>query len=157
MPSAFSLRNQIEAVLAHRIPSAVSPAAQVLRPVMPTGIQALDNVLGGGLPAGAIAEMVGPQCSGRTTMAMACLSAITRTGSVCAWIDVADALDPEAAAANGIDLERLLWVRCGAGERASSRATPEAYIGVSSSVVTSTSQPRQTGGGSPHSRSEGRR
>src|SRR6202034_2357179 len=29
------------------------------------------------------------------------------------WVDVSDALHPESAAANGVDLSRLLWVRCG--------------------------------------------
>jgi hypothetical protein len=36
-----------------------------------------------------------------------------REGKVCAWVDVSDALSPESAAAAGVDLARLLWVRCG--------------------------------------------
>jgi hypothetical protein len=39
---------------------------------------------------------------------------MTQSEKVCAWIDVSDALDPESAAAAGVDLSRLLWVRCGA-------------------------------------------
>ncbi len=35
-------------------------------------------------------------------------------GKVCAWVDVSDTLHPESAAAMGVDLSRLLWVRCGA-------------------------------------------
>src|SRR4051812_36037184 len=116
MASAFALRHQIEAALATRIPSALSPAPRIFRSVTPTGIDTLDCVSEGGFPIGAITEMVGPQCSGRTTAALAYLSAITQSGSVCAWIDVADVLEPEAAAANGVDLERLLWVRCGLGQ-----------------------------------------
>jgi hypothetical protein len=38
---------------------------------------------------------------------------MTKTEKVCAWIDVSDTLDPESAAAVGVDLSRLLWVRCG--------------------------------------------
>src|ERR1700761_2697094 len=116
MPSAFALRNQLEAALANRIPSALSPVPRVFWSVTATGIRVLDCASDGGFPLGAITELVGTQCSGRTTAALAYLSAITQNGSVCAWIDVADALDPEAAAANGVDLERLLWVRCGAGQ-----------------------------------------
>jgi hypothetical protein len=41
---------------------------------------------------------------------------------VCAWIDVSNALDPASAAAAGVDLERLLWVRCGAAKPAASQA-----------------------------------
>jgi hypothetical protein len=38
---------------------------------------------------------------------------MTQAGKVCAWIDVSNALVPESAAATGVDLSRLLWVRCG--------------------------------------------
>ena len=78
-----------------------------------SGIAALDELLHGGLPEGSLTEFVGERCSGRTSAAVAYVAAATRAAKVCAWIDVADALDPESAAANGVDLERLLWVRCG--------------------------------------------
>jgi len=84
-----------------------------------SGVAAWDELLQGGLPVGVLTEFVGAECSGRTTMALAYMAAVSRGGSVCAWIDVANALDPEAAAANGVDLERLLWVRCGVAARTS--------------------------------------
>ena len=37
----------------------------------------------------------------------------TASGQVCAWVDADDAFDPESAAANGVNLRQLLWVRCG--------------------------------------------
>src|SRR6185312_9090519 len=153
MPSALALRSQIETALANRIPSALSPAPRVFRSVTPTGIPVLDGVSDGGFPLGAITELVGPQCSGRTSAALSYLSAITQSGSVCAWIDVADALDPEAAAANGLDLERLLWVRCGSGQ-----LPAPALSGDTQNVpyLAGSSTPRHNGGGSPHPRSEGR-
>jgi len=43
---------------------------------------------------------------------------------VCAWIDVTDTLDPASAAAAGVDLERLLWVRCGESLRRGGRLRP---------------------------------
>ena len=70
-------------------------------------------MLDGGLPIGALTEMVGPESSGRTAVALSFVSRITRSVSVCAWIDVMDALSPESAAEAGIDLSRVLWVRCG--------------------------------------------
>jgi len=36
----------------------------------------------------------------------------TASGQVCAWVDADDAFDPESAAANGVNLRQLLWVRC---------------------------------------------
>src|SRR3981189_884281 len=113
MPTTLALRQQIEAALAHRIPSALTPAPRLLRPVASTGIPAVDELREGGLPLGAITEMVGPECSGRTSLALSFVSQMTQAGKVCAWIDVSNALDSESAAATGVDLSRLLWVRCG--------------------------------------------
>ena len=52
MPTAAILRAEIEASLAHRIPSALTPVQRIIRPVVATGIQTLDQVLEGGLPVG---------------------------------------------------------------------------------------------------------
>jgi hypothetical protein len=112
MASAHLLRLQIEASLADRIPSALTPAPRVIRPTAPTGIPVLDEALGGGLPVGAITEFAGPECSGRTSLALSFVASLTSTGHVCAWVDVSDTLHPESAAAIGVDLARLLWIRC---------------------------------------------
>jgi recombination protein RecA len=113
MSSAVALRSQIEAALADRIPAALTPSPRIIRPVMPTGIGTVDELLQGGLPVGALTEMVGAECSGRTSLALAFVAQVTRAEKVCAWVDVSDALSPESAAACGVDLARLLWVRCG--------------------------------------------
>ncbi|MGD0730290.1 MAG: recombinase RecA [Terracidiphilus sp.] len=133
MPSASTVRLQIETALAQKIPGALTPVARVIRPVAATGIDALDDVLGGGLPIGAISELAGPECSGRTSVVLSFLAGITQSAKVCAWIDVSNALDPASAAAAGIDLERLLWVRCGVLQRSAGRASdsftlPEKYL-----------------------------
>src|ERR1700678_3206694 len=113
MPSASHLRAQIEATLAERIPSALTPLARLPYPVSPTGIPEIDLLLHGGFPVGALSEVVGPECSGRTSLALAFVGSMTQAGKVCAWVDVSDTLHPESAAAIGVDLSRLLWVRCG--------------------------------------------
>ncbi|MFZ0339582.1 MAG: ATPase domain-containing protein, partial [Terracidiphilus sp.] len=133
MPAASAIRLQIESALAARIPAALSPVPRVVRPVASTGIEALDEVLRGGLPVGALTELVGPECSGRTMVALKFVAGLTQAGRVCAWIDVSNALDPASAAAAGVDLERLLWVRCGAAKPAAPHATqrfslPEKYL-----------------------------
>lgn len=112
--SASTIRFQIEAKLARRIPSALSPAPKVIRPVVPTGVREIDVLLEGGLPIGAITEMVGAESSGRTSIALSLLRHLTHAERVCAWVDVSDMLSPESAAAEGVDLARLLWARCGA-------------------------------------------
>lgn len=113
MSTAATLRYQIEAALANRIPSALTPAPRIIRPVSATGVWEIDELLGGGLPVGAITEMVGPECSGRTSVALSFIARMTQTMKVCAWVDVSNMLHPESAAAAGVDLSRLLWIRCG--------------------------------------------
>jgi hypothetical protein len=112
MPSSAALRKQIETEFQHRYPSVLTPIGRTIREVATTGIAEVDELLNGGLPIGAISELTGPISSGRTSIALAFLAQQTRAGSVCAWIDAADTLDPESAAANGICLEKLLWIRC---------------------------------------------
>ena len=113
MSTAAAIRSQIEAALADRIPSALTPPARTIRPVTPTGIRSVDEVLEGGLPVGMLTELVGGECSGRTSLALSFLAELTGEGKVCAWIDVSNSLNPESAAAVDVDLSRLLWVRCG--------------------------------------------
>jgi len=125
MSSANAIRVQIEASLSRRIPSALSPAPKVLRPTSPTGIPSIDDLLRGGFPVGALTEVVGPECSGRTSLALSFLAQLTHAGKVCAWIDVSNSLRPESVAAAGVDLQRLLWVRCGATQQIKAFGGPE--------------------------------
>ena len=133
MPSSSAIRLQIESALAHKIHSALTPAPKLIRAVMATGIESLDYVLNGGLPLGAVSELVGPECSGRTSLALSFVARVTQAVKVCAWIDVSNAFDPVSAAAAGVDLARLLWVRCGVLPENSKRvsrsfALPEKYL-----------------------------
>ena len=94
----------------------VTPASQLaVRPapeMVSSGIAAMD-ALTGGLPRGCLTEVCGPASSGRTTLLLAALAAATRRGECCVLVDASDALDPQSAAAAGVELDRLLWVRCG--------------------------------------------
>jgi hypothetical protein len=156
MSSAAALRSQIEAALADRIPSTLTPAAKTIREVVPTGIIAIDAIVDGGLPVGAVTEMIGAECSGRTALALSFLAQLTKAERVCAWIDVSNALSPESAAASGIDLKRLLWVRCGvqpSSQPASSSqgnfALPEKYL-----APPAAKRGLHGGGFGPHPRTE---
>ena len=81
------------------------------RPRLTSGVVALDALLGGGWPQGKVGELAGPDSSGRSGVAAATVAAATTRGEVVAWLDAADALDPCSAAAAGVDLRRVLWVR----------------------------------------------
>lgn len=63
------------------------------------------------LRQGAITEVVGPLSSGRTSLLTACLRDATRAG-LAALVDADGAFDPASAAQAGVDLSRVLWVRC---------------------------------------------
>jgi len=76
-----------------------------------TAVPALDRLLAGGLPRGQLVELIGSRTSGRFSVLLAVLAAVTGTGEAAALVDLGDGLDPESALGLGIDLERLLWVR----------------------------------------------
>ncbi len=85
----------------------VRPAPEMVS----SGIREIDE-LAGGLPRGCLSEICGPASSGRTSVLLAALAAATRRQEVCALVDTTDALDAVSAAAAGVELERLLWIRC---------------------------------------------
>jgi recombination protein RecA len=93
--------------------------------LQPSGVTELDAVLGGGFPRGSLVELCGPASSGRTSLAFSLLAEATERQQACAFVDVADSLDPLSLAAAGVDLPRLLWIRCGeTGDRGPNLKTP---------------------------------
>jgi recombination protein RecA len=76
-----------------------------------TGIPEID-ALTGGIPRGALSEIFGPASSGRTSFMYSMLAYATTHEETCALVDTHDVFAPTAAAAAGIDFDRLLWVRC---------------------------------------------
>lgn len=119
MISASQLRSHLEAVLEPRIPRALTPPQRPEPEMMSTGIVSVDSITGG-IPLGCLTEICGPSSSGRTSVLLAAIAECMRRGEICALVDAGDAFDPQSAANAGVDLGRLLWVRCGnaSGERA---------------------------------------
>ena len=101
---AAVLQKQFESILQWQ----VAPAPELVR----TGISEVDAATGG-LPRGALTEIFGPASSGRTSLLTSILAAATERQEICALVDAEDAFDPAPAAAAGVRLERLLWIRCG--------------------------------------------
>jgi hypothetical protein len=94
---------QLRADLGARIKPADTLSAP--QPRIPSGVAALDAALGGGLPRGRLVETIGV---GRTSLALSATSALTRCGSLVAWIDAAHAFDAASAVRAGVDCSRLL-------------------------------------------------
>lgn len=83
-----------------------------------SGIAQFD-ALTGGLPRGCLTEICGPDSSGRTSLLLSALAAATRREEICVLIDASDAFHPHSAATAGVNLERLLWIRCGVNPQSS--------------------------------------
>jgi recA bacterial DNA recombination protein len=78
-----------------------------------TGIDAIDQLLGGGWPRGSLSELCGRRSSGRTSVLLGSLAAALAAGHATALVDVDGMLDPRGAATAGVPLAQLLWVRAG--------------------------------------------
>ena len=127
MASVAALRARLEASLPERLSSTLLLRERAAPLTVSTGVPALD-ALTGGLPRGALSEIAGPASSGRTGVMLAALTEATRRQEVCALVDANDSFDPASAATAGVDLERLLWVRCSDLSRrkfSATRATPD--------------------------------
>src|ERR1700736_4715977 len=83
-----------------------------LHEALPTGLAPLDALIDG-FPRGAISEILGPESSGRTTLVHSLLAASTAQLEICAYVDTDDSFDPVSAAAAGVVLSQLVWIRCG--------------------------------------------
>ena len=78
-------------------------AAQQDVPVISTGSLALDLALGiGGVPAGRIIEIFGPESSGKTTLCLHIIANAQAKGGRCAIIDAEHAIDPGYAKKIGV-------------------------------------------------------
>lgn len=84
-----------------------------------TGSLGLDIALGiGGLPKGRVAEIYGPESSGKTTLALHVAAETQKFGGTAAFIDAEHALDPIYAQKLGVNLDDLLISQPDTGEQA---------------------------------------
>src|SRR5271157_3290528 len=109
MGGAAALKKQFESVLGG---GALEWQARPAPELVSSGVPAVDRVTGG-LPRGCLTEIFGAASSGRTSLLVSILAEATARQEVCALVDAEDAFDPASAAATGVRLDRLLWVRCG--------------------------------------------
>src|SRR5215213_9481190 len=118
-PGESEVLRQLRKTLDPSIAAKVRSGAELLRHVVnsdrlaliPTTLEPLDALLGGGLQRGKLVELVSRRASGRFSIVMSALVAATTMGEAVALVDLGDHFDPQVAEANGVDLRRLLWVR----------------------------------------------
>ena len=100
------------AVVSFSFPPLVIPSRSVKTPPpLFTGNVLVDQVMGG-VPRANLTEICGTESAGSTGLLLSLLQQTTANGEFCALIDWQDAFDPSSASAMGLELNRLLWVRC---------------------------------------------
>jgi hypothetical protein len=109
MPSAAV--QSLEALLLDRRLGSTLPTLGAAPRFLSTGLEAFDRALGGGWRIGELSELAGRQATGRSHLVACTLARATAEGHVVALIDALDRFDPAPAAAAGVDLDRVLWVR----------------------------------------------
>ena len=94
-------------LLASRFPHPFVPATSLL----PTGVEFLDQISGGGFPKSAITELITPRASaGSASLIHALLRSAQQNRHFIALIDGSDSFDPGSS--DNSALHHLLWARC---------------------------------------------
>ena len=84
-----------------------------------TGSISLDLATGiGGIAKGRIAEIYGPESSGKTTLTLHIIAEAQKNGGKAAFIDAEHALDPEYAENLGVNIDELIVSQPDTGEQA---------------------------------------
>ena len=118
-PGQSPAMRELRAALGPSMAAKVRSGAELLRSaansgqtsIIPTMLETIDALLGGGLQRGKLVELVSRFASGRFSIVLSTLAAATTMGEAAALIDLGDHFDPQLAEENGVDLRRLLWVR----------------------------------------------
>jgi len=89
----------------------------------PLPLPLLEQLFQDGLQRGSIAEVSGPRSSGKTSVCLNVLAQATRRGEICALVDTYGSFHPHSAAEAGVELSRLVWIRCNGNSGHALRAT----------------------------------
>jgi recA bacterial DNA recombination protein len=87
------------------------PSREARASLLPTRLDPVDRLLGGGLARGRLTELVGRRSAGRFSVVVAALASATSAGDAAALVDRGGHFDPQAARDAGVELERILWAR----------------------------------------------
>src|SRR2546430_8399576 len=106
-PELLELRSSLDPALGAKITNGAELVRAIARrrreSLLPTTIEPLDALLGGGLARGKVTEIAGR--GERYSIVIATLAAATSLGEAAALIDLGDGFDPQLGEAAGIDLQ----------------------------------------------------
>lgn len=83
---------------------------------VPTGLQPIDDALGGGFPLRRIIELYGLPSGGKSFISLLVIKAAQEQGLDCVYVDAEDSFDPEWATKIGVDVEKLIIMQYSIGE-----------------------------------------
>jgi len=87
--------------------------------IIPTGIHALDNFIGGGTRRGTFTVIYGGQSVGKSTLVLQAIGDAQKNGKICCYIDLEHTFDKDRATSLGIDLNELILAeKCANAEQA---------------------------------------
>lgn len=87
--------------------------------VFSTGSLWVDSALGvGGLPKGRVVEIMGPEGSGKSSLALHVVAEANKKGDSALYIDTEHALDPSLAKSVGVEMNKLVLSQPGSAEQA---------------------------------------
>jgi len=116
--SAAVLQIQFESLLGGHLGWQAKPVPETVS----SGIAEIDRATGG-LPRGCLTEIFGAPSSGRASLLVSILAQASARQEFCTLVDAEDGFDPVSAAAAGVELARLVWIRCGHNAEHALRAT----------------------------------
>jgi len=83
-----------------------------IKGVIPTGCPSVDAAIGrGGIPRSRLTVLHGQEGSGKTTLALHIVASCQQMGGIVIYIDKEYKLDPEYAAALGVDLDKVIIIQ----------------------------------------------
>ena len=88
---------------------AMTTILELDHPRIPTGIIALDNILGGGFPKGRIVDLYGVPSGGKSGICYYFVAQAQKEGK-CVFIDLENSYDAALAQRSGVDIDELLVV-----------------------------------------------
>ena len=110
-PERQSSFAELQQTLAKRWPESCRRPLDSRELIFSSGIPALDRLFpAGGIPYGQMIELTGGGSSGKTSLLILLLAAITRGKGTAAYVDYSRSFFPDSAVAGGVDLDRLLVV-----------------------------------------------
>lgn len=86
--------------------------------LLSTGSLLIDQILGGGIALGRVAEIYGVESSGKSTLCLQLAAECQKNGGKVAYIDVENALDVEYAKHLGVDTDALIFSQPSSAEQA---------------------------------------